>query len=259
MRTTDMNDANMHLDEGQIATLRDERTAEPWASSHLDACAVCTAELTDARTRAHDVADALATLDRPVDVTAAKAAVRRRLDRARIEDAPVRRRIPLGRVAAILLVTAGAASALPWSPLARWWSAPSAEEESSPPAATVTSAPDAGPSTASIAVDVADGIQVIVTGASAGATIDVVWTDAASARVTAASGSRFTLATGRVEVQAVEGIVSLELPRTARSGLVVNGRTYLEPSPQGSTLGATVVGPAAEVTDARVRFLVPAP
>jgi len=257
MRTNDMDDAPMHLDEGRIATLRDEGTLDPWASTHLDACAVCTAELTDARSRAHAVAETLAALDSPVDVAAAKAAVRRRLDRERSEATARRVRIPIGRAAAILLVTAGAAAALPWSPLARWWSTPSTVTSVTPtttPAGSVAST--AGPATASIAVDVVDEIQVLVIGASEGATIDVVWTDAGPARVTAPSGSRFTLATGRVEVRAVEGTVSIELPRAARASLVVNGRAYVEPSPTGTT---TIVEPAAEVADDRIRFLVREP
>jgi len=262
MRKTDMNDAysDRHLDEGQVATLRDEGSADPWASAHLDTCAVCTAELADTRGRAHAVAEALAALDFPVDVQAAKAAVRRRLDRARSEGMPRRRRVPIGRAAAILVVTAGAAAALPWSPLARWWSAPSIEE-GTPPSATATraAAPAEAPVAASIAVDVIEEIEVVVIGASAGATIDVIWTDAGSARVTAPSGSRFALATDRVEVRAAEGTLSVELPRTVRATLVVNGRSYLERSPQGAEIETTLVEPAAEVTLDGIRFLVREP
>jgi hypothetical protein len=255
MRTIDMKDPPMHLNEGRIAALRDTGTANPWESSHLDGCAVCTAELADARSRAHAVGDALAALDSPVDVAAAKAAVRRRLDAQRSEASPRRRRVPIGRAAAILLVTAGAAAALPWSPLARWWSAPSTEGGTPTAPSTTVAVPAADPATASVAVDVVDEIRVLVTGAAAGATIDVVWTDTALARVTAPSGSRFTLATGRVEVQAVEGSVSVELPRAARASLTVNGRSYLERAAEGTT----VVEPAAEVTVDRIRFLVREP
>jgi hypothetical protein len=190
-----------------------------------------------------------------VDVAAAKAAVRGRLDAERSEAIPRRRRVPIGRAAAILLVTAGAAAALPWSPLARWWSAPSAEEGTSATPSTTVAVPAADPATASVAVDVVDEIRVFVTGAAAGATIEVVWIDTALARVTAPSGSRFTMATGRVEVQAVAGSVSVELPRAARASLTVNGRSYLERAAEGTR----VVEPAAEVTDDRIRFLVREP
>jgi hypothetical protein len=243
---------NTHVDEGGIATLRDEGVADPWTSLHLDGCAVCTAELADAKNRAAAVGDALASLDIPVDVPAAKAAVRRRLDRERSEAPGGLRRIPVGRAAAILLVTAGAAAALPWSPLARWWSAPTVPPNPST-TATQEALPPGDPATASIAVDVVDAIEVVVNGAPAGATVEVVWLGESFARVAAPSGSQFTFSNGRIELQATAGAVRLELPRTARARVVVNGRDYL----QRSASGITVVEPGAEVADERIRFVVP--
>jgi hypothetical protein len=241
--------ADPHADEGAIATLRDEGMVDPWLSSHLDECAVCIAELVDAKGRSAAVAEALATLDIPVNVTAAKTAVRRRLDRERPEVSRSARRIPIGRAAAILLITAGAAAALPWSPLARWWSEPAVPA----PAAATQSAAPGDPTAASVAVVVVDAIEVVVTGAAAGAAVDVTWLDEGSARVAAPSGSEFTFSSGRIEVQATAGALRLELPRAARASVVVNGRDYLE----RSAAGISVIEPAAEVTDERVRFVVP--
>ncbi|MGE0157881.1 MAG: hypothetical protein AB7T31_00640 [Gemmatimonadales bacterium] len=242
-----------HLDEGRIVTLRDERSPEAWDTAHLDACMVCTAELDDARTRAAVVAEALSALDAPVDIDSAKASVRRRLDVGRAPERRVRRSIPVGRAAAILLVTAGAAAALPWSPLSPW-----RPETSGPPAppTTPTAQPaaqeEAAAEAASISVDVADGIEIVVRGAAPGTVLDVAWQDEASARIVAPRGSSFALAAGRLEVEAGTGGIRIEAPRGARLSLSVNGLTFLERSPDG----LSVAEPAAEVTEAGVRFLV---
>jgi hypothetical protein len=246
-----------HLSEAQVVTLRDEGTLDPWVFSHLDGCGVCVAEVEEAKSRTTTVSEALGTLDVAVDVAAAKAAVRRRLDLRRPGTRPALRRLPLGRAATFLLVTAGAAAALPWSPLARWWSAPETTPPPSP-TATQTATPAAEDAPASIAIDVADHVEVVMSGVSAGSTIDVVWNDGRAARVSGPSGSRFTLATSRIEVEAAEGSLRVELPRARNAVVVVNGRTYLEHSLTGAG-GTTVVEPAAEVTDAGVRFLVREP
>jgi hypothetical protein len=239
-----------HLDDGRIVTLRDD-PSDPSDTSHVESCAVCTAELEEARTRTTSVAEALATLDSPVDVTAAKVSVRLRLDRERASAVPPRRRIPIGRAAAILLVTAGAAAALPWSPISPW----RRETTAPPPTSTTVDqavTPGETPAPASVTVDVTEGIEILVTGASAGATVEVVWRDDASAQVSAPRGSSFALAAGRVEVGASAGAIRIEAPREARIEIVVNGVTYLE----RSAAGLSVVEPAAEITDGGVRFLV---
>jgi hypothetical protein len=253
MTPEDMEDRRMgtHLDGGRIVTFRDDDLSDASDMSHLESCAVCTAELEEARERAAMVAETLATLDSPVDVIAAKASVRLRLDRERASAVPARSRIPIGRAAAILLVTAGAAAALPWSPISPW------RRETTAPAPTSTTvdqtvAPGEAPAPASVAVDVAEGIEIVVTGASAGATLEVVWRDDASAQVSAPRGSSFALAAGRVEVGASAGAIRIEAPRDARLEVIVNGATYLE----RSAAGLSVVEPAVEVADGGVRFLV---
>jgi hypothetical protein len=252
----DMDDSTMtsHLDDGRIVMLRDGDPSDPRDATHLDACAVCTAELEEARVRASFVSDALSTLDFPVDVTAAKRAVRERLDRDRAPAVP-RRAIPIGRAAAILLVTAGAAAALPWSPISPWRRAPtppaSVPVTTTPPAAALADAI----ATASVTVDVADRIEISVSSASSGSALEIVWQDGTSARVAAPRGSRFALGAGRVEVEATEGPIRIEAPRGAELAVVVNGRTYLERTPDG----LTVSEPAAQVSDESVRFLVREP
>lgn len=247
-----------HLDEGILVGLRDGDVADVRADEHLSACGGCADALREVTRRSQVIANALATLDEPVDVLQAKAAVRRRLDTQRGEG----RARPggwwrghLGRAAALLVLTAGAASALPWSPIRHWWTG--APSTASPTGAAVetTAAPQGSP-VAGISVGVPDGrITVVVSGAEPGTVIELRWVDRATARVSAPSGSGFTYADGRAEVEAAPGLIEVELPRAAEAAsLVVDGRLFLE------RVGARldVPGPAVERTDTSIRFVVPA-
>jgi hypothetical protein len=257
----DMEDRTMtlHLDDARVVMLRDtlpeENPLDPRDASHLRECAACAAELEDARVRGSVISQALGVLDFPVDVAAAKAAVRARLDdrhpRAASPGRGLGRSIPIGRAAAILLLTAGAAAALPWSPISPWRAAPT--PPTSPPTATTQSAaPAAAAATASVTVDVTDRIEFVVRSAAAGSALEVVWRDDSSASVAAPEGSGFALGAGRVEVDASAGPIHIEAPRAADLAITVNGRTFLE----RTAAGLTVVEPAASVTDEGVRFLV---
>lgn len=246
-----------HLDEATLVALRDGDTSAEMAASHLHQCAPCAEALDESTSRSRTIAEALATLDEPVEVTNAKAAVRRRLD-ARRGDARHRSgwlRWHLGRAAAILLLTAGAAFALPWSPVREWWAGPSADPNpTAEPTGTVATAQ--GLPAAGIAVALPDGrIAVIVRGAEPGSAIDVVWAAGATASISAPPGSAFSYADGRVEVDAAAGPILVELPRAAAfASLEVDGRIFLERS--GERLD--VPGPAIERTDESIQFLVPA-
>jgi hypothetical protein len=248
-----------HLDDARVVMLRDmSQDEDPLESSdvsHVRACAACAAELEDARVRGSVISDALAALDFPVDVASAKAAVRARLDERRPRAvAPVRglrRSIPIGRAAAILLVTAGAVAALPWSPISPWRATPTIPT-TLPEAPSQSAAPERAAPTATVTVDVTDRIEIVVRGAAAGSALEVVWRDDSAASVAAPEGSSFALGAGRVEVDASAGAIRIEAPRGADLAVTVNARTFLE----RSAAGLTVVEPAAEVTDGGVRFLV---
>jgi hypothetical protein len=114
-----------------------------------------------------------------------------------------------------------------------------------------------GAPVAGIAVAVPEGrIAVIVSGAEPGTVIDVQWVERATARVSAPSGSGFTYADGRAEVEAAPGPIEVQLPRAAdAASLVVDGRLFLERS--GALL--EVPGPAVERSAEGIRFVVPAP
>ena len=243
-----------HLDEGTILALRDDGPSAASAYAHLDDCSVCVTELADAKHRYTMVSDALSTLDGPVEVLAAKAATRARLDRARTaRSVPTWRRWPLGRAAAILLATAGAASALTWSPIRTLWAPATQTVEPTQPAA----ASSQQPITTSVAVEPRDGrLQVILRDAAPGSLLEVAWTDAASARVVAPAGSAFTYADGRIEVDATAGQIRVELPRTLAAATVeVDGVVYVE----RSAADVTVSRPSAELGGDLVRFVVPGP
>ena len=247
-----------HLDEATLVALRDGEGADERAAQHLNGCATCTDELGEAERRGQLNVEALASPDEPVAALRAKAAVRRRLDERR-EDVPARAgwwRGHFGRAAALLVLTAGAASALPWSPVRDWWRGG--------PSETAADAAPVGPETETQAVASAAGISVavpqgriavIVSGARPGTVIEVAWVERPTARVSAPSGSGFTYADGRAEVEAAPGAIHIELPRDASfASLEVDGRVFLE----RSTEGLAVPGPAVESSDAGLRFVVPA-
>jgi anti-sigma factor RsiW len=247
-----------HLDESQILAARDGEALPPPAREHLEVCATCAAALTHAHARADIVARTLSALDGAVETTAAKAGVRARLGSTR------RRHWAwgsshLGRAAALLLVTAGAAAALPWSPVRTLWrpSDPERGPEAASTTATEVVSPSVGSSETGIAVPVSDGfVQVVVRGADPGTVLEVTWSDQDVARLAAPAGSRFTYAAGRVEVDASRGRLGVELPRgAAHVSLEVDGRLYL----RGSPASPEVLGPAVERTADGIRFSVEAP
>jgi hypothetical protein len=244
------------LDEGTLVALRDGDSIGREASAHLVECRSCDGALDETRTRSAAIAEMLASLDGQVDVERAKVAVRRRLD-ARREATPTlnrRWRAPFGRAAAILLLSAGAASALPWSPVRTWWVGEPEDGGIAPDAVEATGA-DQGAPAAGISVAVPQGrIAVIVRGAEAGSSIDVLWVDGPTASLSAGAGSGFAYADGRAEVDAAPGAIEVRLPRAAAfASLEVDGRVFLRRS-EGQL---DVPGPVVTRSDSGVRFVVP--
>ncbi len=96
-------------------------------------------------------------------------------------------------------------------------------------------------------------MEVVIRNPGSGSVIEVVWTDEATARVTAPAGSGFSYGEGRVEVDAELGAIRIELPRDVESSLQVGGTTYL----QRTTEGLDVSGPILDASDELLRFRVP--
>lgn len=222
-----------HVEEGTLVAIRDGGLVSADAHVHVEECAACQAALADVRDRAEAVADALGSLvaDAPVDVEAAKAEVRRRLDERR---AAAHKQTPglvgaLGRAAVLLLMAAGVVYALPGSPLRGWL-----DDLASP---TPASAPveEAGPTPAEgVELDVpAGGLRIILTSVESGQRLEVTWSGGERARLVAASGSRYAVASGSVTAELAPGTVRLVLPRSSGSVTVEAGGRMLLSSVEG--------------------------
>ncbi len=95
---------------------------------------------------------------------------------------------------------------------------------------------------------------MLLSGAGPGTSIEVLWSDGPTARISAAPGSSFTFGAGRAEAMVAPGPVRVELPRSAeRVRLEVDGRTLL----RRTSSGLEVLEPVVEQTEAGIRFLTP--
>jgi hypothetical protein len=243
-----------HLDDAAILAVRDREPISAAELAHLHQCGACEGSVAEATSRSVLVSEALSSLKRPVNVEAAKAAVRARLDSYRTARRPSRAWLgDLARAAAVLLVAAGAVwGALPGSPVRRLWEGSRSASDPLGVTTTEQTSPTRG-----IAVGVSDGrIEVVVRDAAPGTDLDLLWVDTPTARISAPAGSRFEYSDGRAEVSPGPGRVTVELPRSARSAsLQVNGEPYLT----GSADRPRVSGPVVERGQDHVRFRVPQP
>lgn len=219
-----------HLDEGTILTIRDHGLVDADAHEHLDRCASCTSALAAAQGRADAVARSLRALDDgpPIDVDAAKAAVRRRLDERR--EAP-RPRVPgvygsLGRAALLVALASGAVYALPNSPLRGWLAG-----DDVPGRSTVETTADGEPA-ATEGVELAvptGGLSIALTTAAMGQRVEVRWVDGDRLTVEAGADSRYQVSDGRLGVDLGPGDVRIDVPAGNEPIIVeVNGRMILQ-------------------------------
>ncbi|HSG48801.1 MAG TPA: hypothetical protein VLA43_13355 [Longimicrobiales bacterium] len=250
-----------HLDEGQLLAVRDDESLD----EHLAGCALCREGLDALRSRREVVSGALAALDTPTDLAAARARIRQRVSdqAARAPGVtPLRPRKALwslSRAAGLLLVTAAGLSALPGSPVRGWLAqvlapdAPAARTE-----AVTAPASEATPAEAEatgVRLAVARGpLRVVVVGAEAGSEIRVRWVPGSDAAVFAPVGSRFTSGDGRLEARVTSGTVRVELPRGVFPvSLEVGGRIYL----RSTDAGLDVSGPVTEQSASEIVFRIP--
>lgn len=215
-----------------------------------------------------EVRRALAALDDDWDLEAARGHVRARVAAHAASTSgatPLSGRRPrrvlwgLGRAAAILLLTAAGAYALPGSPVRSWIR--SALDGEAPVAATATPTTPAAPESAKrmegtgVRLSVPSGaLRVVLRDAAPGAEIRVALVPGTEAAVYAPAGSRFTSATGRVEARLAPGEVRVELPTGVDPvSLEVGGRTYL----RSTDAGLDVSGPVISRTADEILFRVP--
>lgn len=264
-----------HPSEGALRAFLDgelQETEEAPVRAHLQGCETCRGVVAAQQEASRRVGQALLLLDR--DPGPAEAEARRRLrgyvagptgipaevpagvpERARrpvsrwgripLPFPGTERGIPLPWAASIaLLLTAGAASALPGSPFRQWaaegWRAvtgsgsrgmgveavaPSAEE-----ARDASAGSDPAETGASILAG-EGGVELWIRGLPAGADVHVVWVDGDMAGIFAGEGTRYRTEAGRVEAESPPGAVRVELPRGLPHAVVgVDGTVLLRSS-----------------------------
>lgn len=235
-----------HLDEGRLLALRDVADgSDTRAASHLAACDTCRALLDAVRRQEATISEALLSLDETWDLEAARERIRAEIAEGAAEEAGVVGRIAprrfswsLSRAAGLILVTAaGAAAAIPGSPVREWLTGTLSERtpRSAQPAAV--DAPDVATSRESAGVRLAVGtgpVRIVITGLPPATEVRVQLVPGSEAAVLAPAGARFTSGEGRIEAVTETGPVRVELPRGAVPATVeVNGRVYLRNTAEG--------------------------
>ena len=213
-----------HPDEGTIVALRDGEPIAENDRAHIAACSTCSILLTEAHARAEVVARMFEEEAGEIDIARAKRAVRDRLDRERSRSSSWMFATGLRRAAAVLLVAAGAVSALPSSPVRAWISGAADEVAPGPPDRAVgTSLRE---EVRSIGVPARAGLVIALTGAEPGTSVSFVFESRDAVEVSAGEGTRFAIAPARVEASEVVGPVVIRVPADARRSHGDPGRTY---------------------------------
>ncbi len=237
--------------------------AESEIQAHLSACAGCRARAGEQGRREAVVAEALSLVDVPPPLERARAAIRRHERESGRWAGLVRRNLP--RVASVaVLLTAGAAAALPGSPIRSWLTREWAELSGSGDSSAVTSL-----TTGEAASDMAggeaervgatipytpEGIELHVSGLNPESSLTVLLVQGTEAGIFSSEGTRFRSQTGRLEAEDPPGDVTVEIPVTTPGArLVVNGEVYLRKT--GEVL--EILGPVSTRTQTEIRFSSP--
>ncbi|MFO8174457.1 MAG: zf-HC2 domain-containing protein [Gemmatimonadota bacterium] len=253
-----------HPDEGEIRALLDGEAGEASREleAHLQQCSRCGAVARDQELAMAALSEALAL----VDVTPSPGRLRRRIPRSRRNNEGFRllARRYLPRAASVaLFLTAGAAAALPGSPVRQWviqgWEGLSpggaADSRNPAPIAEPMAATDeatGGPGMVGASLPVkAGGMTVRIRGVVEGGEIRVILVEGAQVGVFAGEGARFRTEAGSLEVRGAPGSVTVEVPRDAHEvEVLVDGLLYLRQR-GGET---EVLGPVRERTPTEIRF-----
>jgi hypothetical protein len=234
-----------HLDDAALVTIRDGESADPRLEQHLRGCAACRARLAEARKRGEAIESMLSGRPGTPDAALAKARVRRRLDTERAA-APRLFSRAFRRAAAILAMSAGAAYAVPGSPVPGWLGRGESRPASASglseaaPAVGVEATPEAMPQEA-VLVPVGPRLELFVEEVAPGREVEVLWLEGSTAWISAGPGARYSVAGAGATVRAPNGPVRLGIPRTAAwVSLRINGRMVFEGTSDESSGGRTV-------------------
>jgi len=152
----------MHLDDEQVERARDgEATTE--GLRHVEACASCADRVARARAEVEELATWLAALDPPSTPAGTGEALRAMLARAAAPERSARpngRRWRVAAAAAVLVVVAGVAFALPGSPLRAWWNARVATPAPPAPASVAPERPEVAVPRSGVAIE--PGLRLVV-------------------------------------------------------------------------------------------------
>ena len=226
----------IHLTEGMIVAVRDREPVADEVLAHLNESAAGARALEDARSRAEAVEQALSVLTVPRVVPIGRG--RRDAVRGTRTRGTVWTLGWLGRAAVLVLIGAGALSALP-GPFNGW--IPRVFTGGPAPAPPSTSAPEL-PGQVGGRMEVVSGPVVVrLENVVPGTVIDVRRVAGRAVGVLAATGSEFSYGSGEVRAAVVAGPVTVELPDgVVPATLIVNGASYLVVD----AAGMEVTGPA---------------
>lgn len=231
-------------------------------AAHVDRCAPCAAREAELRAAEAEASRALAPLDPRVDPTPARARVRRSLaghgeGNGRV--APDR--WPVARAAVVVLalaVAAGAAAAIPGSPLRAWVDAARerlTEPDPAPQVPAGTAPREGREEPAGVRIEASAGsVRIVLAEVGPGTRIRVRLVDGAGAGVFGGPGTRFRTGPGTVEARVSGDEVRVEVPRSAtRASVTVNGRPFFLKT--GDRL--ELPGPVRDTVESEFRFRLP--
>jgi hypothetical protein len=252
-----------HPDEGMIRALLDEEATgeKEDARTHLATCPRCEEEAAEQTADLQVLAEALALLDTDPPVQAARARILEEAQARRKGVRMIRRSLPRAASFAVL-ITAGAAAALPGSPV-RQWLADGWRSLGGTPGPVATEALEGvgeppyegtveGTERVGATLPVGQGgLELHVRDLSPLASLTILLVEGTRAGVFSEEGTRFRTEDGRLEALGPPGDVTLEIPSGAGPiTVVVNGEVYL----RRTAGGLQILGPVQTRTPAEIRF-----
>ena len=252
-----------HPNDGMIRALLDGEALKDQErlEAHLVECPRCAEVASAQSSRLQAVTEALAVFDKDPPLEMARARLLRREREILRGWSRVRRNLPRAASFAVL-ITAGAAAALPGSPVRDWlvggWESLTSGGDPSP--ASLPGEEEApgggeisgGAETVGATLRAVEGrIELHVRDLPSEASVTILLVPGDQAGIFAEEGTRFRSERGRLEAVAPPGDVTVEVPSGASQVLViVNGDIFLRKTDQGMEL----FGPVRTRTPTEIRF-----